>query len=249
MNLYLITLAVCLLSGTVSAQSTIRNSTPALVSGPEAEQAAADQNIAASLVYDLQSLKQEMSILRGLIERQGHELKRLKQQRLDDYLDLDKRVSALHSRALSVPPTPAYSLAAGEPAVSVIGSVAVGADGGKLYSSAIDLLLNKRDYAGAEGKFTQYAQQYPKGQYIPNVYYWQGQILSAGGKKQEAESMFVQLINQYPSHAKTPDAKFKLAKIYFGQGKKEQAKVILEEVASSNSDAALLAKSFIAKNY
>lgn len=55
----------------------------------------ADVNPQAELFYQLQTLQQEVMNLRGLVEEQAFEIKRLKQQRLDDYLNLDQRISAL----------------------------------------------------------------------------------------------------------------------------------------------------------
>lgn len=47
----------------------------------------------ANVKLGMQLLQQEVLQLRGMVEEQAHELKRLKQQRLDDYLDLDRRLS------------------------------------------------------------------------------------------------------------------------------------------------------------
>jgi tol-pal system protein YbgF len=41
------------------------------------------------------AMQEEIQELRGLVEQQSNELKRLKQQREDDYLDLDRRLSAM----------------------------------------------------------------------------------------------------------------------------------------------------------
>lgn len=43
----------------------------------------------------IQAMQDEIQELRGLVEQQSNELKRLKQQREDDYLDIDRRLSAL----------------------------------------------------------------------------------------------------------------------------------------------------------
>jgi tol-pal system protein YbgF len=209
-----------------------------------------------SLVYEFQALKQEIQTLRGQLEKQGYEIKRLKQQRLDDYLDLDKRLTALTEQqspsAIDTPQKGSVTPASTVPATGIITNpvIAVNNEQSKaLYNDAIDLLLNKQDYTGAQTKFSEYLKLYPNGQYTPNVYYWQGQILFAGSKKKEAADVFEKLITEYPTNLKVPDAKFKLARIYFDQGKKKQAKRILDQVATSDSDAALLAKSFISKNY
>jgi tol-pal system protein YbgF len=43
----------------------------------------------------MQAMQEEIQQLRGLVEQQSNEIKRLKQQREDDYADIDRRLSAL----------------------------------------------------------------------------------------------------------------------------------------------------------
>jgi tol-pal system protein YbgF len=211
-----------------------------------------------SAIYEMQALQQEVQMLRGIVEEQAYAMKRLKQQRLDDYLDLDKRVSELtrqQQELTEVTRTSTVatgSISAGisivNPGVStVMGSNSEAAN--TLYNQAINLLLDKQDYAGAQTRFTEYLDKYNGGQYTPNVYYWVGQIFFANGEKKAAADNFEWLISEYARHAKVPDAQFKLARIYFDQGKKKEAKEIFDKVVASNADAALLAKSFISKNY
>lgn len=243
--------SLLLCSTHVIAQAKIRNSSP---TNNEASQSVVPAN--DSLVYEIQALQQEIQNLRGQLEKQGYDLKRLKQQRLDDYLDLDKRIGELNKqRTLPIVSTSPEDNSTGidvptsntAPALSLASVNHQQSDA--LYDEVIDLLLNKQDYTGAQSKFSEYLTRYPEGKFTPNVYYWQGQIWFAGAEKVKAASIFEKLITSYPDHQKVPDAKFKLARIYFDQGKKEDARRILEQVAISDSDAALLAKSFISKNY
>jgi tol-pal system protein YbgF len=236
-------------------------------------QANTASTVEASAIYEIQELQQEVQSLRGLVEEQAYAIKRLKQQRLDDYLDLDKRVSELvrqqqaaaSAQRSSVLATSAPSVLTGTGAESAIeddsvtpsvvtnGASAVLGNNSQaantLYSEGISLLLDKQDYSGAKGVFAEYLDRFKGGQYTPNVYYWTGQILFANGEKKAAADNFELLISEYGTHSKVPDAQFKLARIYFEQGKKGDAKIILDKVAASDTDAALLAKSFISKNY
>lgn len=253
-SLLVFILSACF-SATCFAQAEIRDSN----SNASSTTPIADVPVTAnsSVVYDVQALQQEVLTLRGQLERLEHELQRLKRQRLDDYLDLDKRVGELSQQrqAPLVPPsevTPnslSTSSTGGVPSVTSPIIDVNGEQANQLYSEAIDLLLSKQDYTGAQTKFSEYLTSYPKGQYTPNVYYWQGQILFVSAKKEEAISYFEKLLSEYPTHQKVPDGKFKLARIYFEQGKKDQAKVILDELVNSDTDVAILAKSFISKNY
>lgn len=252
-------IAVFFLCGTslnVSAQAKVRDSspiTPAVNSGSSNVQ----QN-EYSVFNQLQILKQEVLELRGLVEEQSYQLNRLKQQRLDDYLDLDKRISELsgnlnsstasdnsNSGSIQNPPPRLPSVAPLPTATQNDNGEAEQA----LYSGAIDLLLNKQDYDAAQKNFNQYLEDFPSGKYAPNVHYWQGQIYLTENNKAAAEKSFSTLISNYPSNSKMPDAKYKLATILFDQGKKTEARALLDEVASSNTDASRLAKSFIANQY
>ena len=56
-------------------------------------------NVAADLLYQLETLQQEVSQLRGQVEQQQYELNKLKSLSKDRYIDLDKRVSGLATHA------------------------------------------------------------------------------------------------------------------------------------------------------
>jgi tol-pal system protein YbgF len=232
---------------------------------------------APNTAYQIQQLQREISELRGLVEEQAFNLERLKQQRLDDYLDLDKRLSAVNQADVATVQTPttlnsslrnptdqnsntlntAVQNNTSNPSPAVTGmsgglstSVSSNAEEDKkLYRKAIDQLLNKQDYSGAQTSFSQYLASYPTGIYVPNVYYWQGQIYLTENNNTAAEKAFTSLVSQYSDHQKAPDAKYKLATIYFDQGKKAEAKKLLNEVVASDTDASRLAKSFLANQY
>lgn len=240
----------------VAAQATVRDSAPisapAVAPSSDPSQQSADYN----LIFQLQQLQQEVLELRGLAEEQAFEIKRLKQQRLDDYLDLDKRISELSQQRSSTNTTSktpdtttgALSTLSNNSTTAIPASVTSESEK-QLYRQAIDQLLNKQDYAGAQTSFDQYLSDYPAGTYVPNVHYWQGQIYLSDSKKDAAIKSFSALLKDYPSHQKAPDAKYKLATIYFDQGKKAEAKKMLDEVVASNSDASRLAKAFLANQY
>ncbi|BFM48257.1 tol-pal system protein YbgF [Marinomonas sp. THO17] len=56
---------------------------------------------AADLLFQLETLQQEVQTLRGMLEQQGHELKLMKQSQRDRYIDLDKRISLLMSASVN----------------------------------------------------------------------------------------------------------------------------------------------------
>jgi len=215
-----------------------------------------------NLYYQLQALQQEVQQLRGLVEEQAYQLKKIKQQRLDDYLDLDRRIGEISKGStLEGNSTTSTTATDGQAVNDRILNPSVGASlGGKdkaaitaeetaLYRKSIDQVLKQQDYASAQRSFQSYLDQYPNGRFVPNVYYWQGEIFLVQNNNEGAAKAFSTLLKQHPEHNKVPDAKFKLAKLYFQQGKKAEAKPLLNDVVNSNTDASRLARSFLDKNY
>ena len=95
---------------------------------------------AESDVYSqIRALQEEVAILRGLLEEQQHQLKQLKQLQLDNYMDIDRRLSggtvasAATSRNESLPIQPNET--------STVVDTASEAD---VYKAAYDLLNQKR---------------------------------------------------------------------------------------------------------
>jgi len=243
----LVAVCSCFLPLKVFAQANVRDVAPVQPSVPakvaNAANPVAPAPLATNQAYQIQQLQQEVLVLRGLVEEQAFAIKRLQQQRLDDYLDLDKRLSALsQSGGVSKEQValPKQSSVDGEDASGQQRAV---------YQKAIDQLLTQQDYAAALRSFSDYLAKYPEGEYVPNVYYWQGQIFMNQNQATKAAEAFSTLIEQFSQHDKVPDAQYKLARIYFEQGEKVKAKALLQAVASTSSDSARLARSFLETNY
>ena len=203
------------------------------------------QSGGSDLFYQLQLLREEILQLRGMVEEQAFELKRLKQQRMDDYLDLDRRVSALSGTS----PTNKSSDDTTSSSMPPVTTSASSGDERKVYRSAIDLVLKKKDYDQAVNELNRYLQTYPGGRYAANSHYWLGEIFLLKNELEQARQWFTKLLDSYASHRKAPDAKFKLGKVYDLLGNKDKAKSLLEDVAGSNTDAARLARNYLQENF
>lgn len=202
----------------------------------------------ADLHYQLQLLQEEVLQLRGQVEEQAHELKKLKQQRLDDYLDLDRRISEL-SRSGTGAGTLGSATPGAIPADSDLPADGTPAPEDELqsYRTAMEYIFTeeKRNYTEATEALSQHLAQYPRGRYAANAQYWLGEIYLKENDLEKARQWFAQLLQDFPSHSKAPDAKFKLGKVYDMLGDKAQAKRLLEDVAQSNSNAAKLAQEYL----
>ncbi len=179
--------------------------------------------------------------MRGLVEEQAYELKQLKQLQLDNYIDLDRRISG---GSQSAAPTPSDEPLV-SPSASVVDDNASEAD---VYKAAYDL-LNQKDFTGAESAFKDHLTRFPSGDFASNSHYWLGKIAMLKKDYPQAKSWFTDLIANFPSAAKVPDAQLDLGKVYFLMGDKVKAKSLLSQLAAGNTDAARLASKFISDNF
>ncbi len=214
--------------------------------------------------FQLQSLQNEVQTLRGIVEEQSYELKKLKQQRLDDYMDLDRRLSqsaqagaaSTNSRItpslpnVDYPPAPMVSENSTNNAdASVTDSNNGSEDELTLYRSGIDAVLKSQDYDKALDVFNRYLTSFPQGIYAANAKYWLAQVYLRRDDNVNAERWFRDLVENHPAHQKTPEAQFKLGKVLHLLGRDDEAKTQLQKVAASDDVAAKLAQDYLNANF
>ncbi|MEZ0122701.1 MAG: YbgF trimerization domain-containing protein [Candidatus Reddybacter sp.] len=204
--------------------------------------------------YLLQSLRDELRVLRGMLEEQGHTIRQLKQRQVDDYLDLDRRVSGLTRGSVSAqaqPPSGSSSNTIKAPTTSSSVSAGISnTDSAEkaAYEKAYGV-LKSGEIEPAKQAFNAYLAKYPKGRHVPNGQYWLGEIYMLDNQLKEAGEAFVVVVEKYPAHRKMLDASYKLGKVYHLQGKNEKAKVILTRVAATKSSAGKLAGDYLKANF
>ena len=226
-----------------------------------------------------QMMQNEVRELRGLVEQLSYELQRVKQRQMDDYLDLDRRLSALQSGAtpdefgvdadgdlqLDVDGQPPELVAEsssdavkGEPLDQVldttpespsIAPVINAEEIAQNYAQASNLLLKKRDINAAALAFKQHVIDYPASPYTANAYYWLGEIYLLQGQDEMARQAFTLVVEQHPNHGKAMDATFKLGKIYHQLGETDRARKLLEKASRGTGGAASKAQSYLKNNF
>lgn len=235
-------------TGTTAAPATTTSSAPR----------PADQG-AANLLYQVQQLQQEVMRLNGIVEEQAFEIRTLKQQSLERYVDLDRRVSALSSGAVAAggaaaggsSGTPAGGLAVGP---STSGSGAGSAQPGEAdaYRAAYSL-VRAQQFDQAVSAFNQFLNDYPAGKFAPNAHYWLGELylVISPPDPESARQSFMLLVDQYPDNAKVPDALYKLGRVQFMKGNRDRSREFLDRVISQHGDtsAAKLAQEFLDQNF
>lgn len=206
--------------------------------------------------YQMQLLEDEVRTLRGLVEELNNEIRQQKKRQMDDYMDLDRRLSALTSAGVSGqsgqqrPPAASgagTTTATEKPNMASV-SPSASADESHHYEAAYKLLKDGK-INEATAAFKSHIANYPNGKYVANAHYWLGEIYVLQNKLELARQSFTAVVDNYPIHRKAPDSTFKLGQVYFMLGNKAKAKEYLDKAASGNDNAARLAKGYLEKNF
>lgn len=217
---------------------------------------AANPSASGEMFYQMQVMQQELLELRGLVEQQTHQIKLLKQQRLDDYVNLDRRIGALSGAGSSaVASTSASGSANPAGTASATNNVATAqvsrspAEEIAHYKSATKLVLADKNYDAGIARLQEHLKLYPQGRYAGNAQYWLGEVFLAQAKLEESRQWFEKLLTDFPLHAKVADAKYKLGTVYHQLGNDAQAKPLLQEVSLNGGNAAKLASDYLKANF
>ncbi len=215
----------------------------------------------AEMYRQLQSLQEEVMQLRGIVEEQNHQLEALKQQSLERYMDIDRRLgggaAAAVSPAAAVQAQPAGAAVdatapAAPPAAGGNGAAATPAEQ-EAYKQAYAKLKGQQYTAAIQG-FNTFLKDYPSSELVPNTYYWLGELylVESPQNLDAADQSFAKLLTNFPQHAKAPDALYKQGKVAFLKGDKAKSKKlmqrVIDEYGASGSTAPQLAKQFIDEN-
>jgi tol-pal system protein YbgF len=188
------------------------NSAPAgaaMVSAPQpASESGQAQNV-GNLLYQLQQLQQEVMMLNGKVEEQANELRRLKAQSLERYVDLDRRVSTLTTGG-AVPAAgtgASYGSTAGAAAGAYSGGSA--ATTGTSTGSSSYTPPRASVPAVSAGAATSGAELPGEGEAYRAAY-----ALVRGQKFNDAVAAFQQFLVQYPNGRYAPNAYYWLGELY-----------------------------------
>ena len=205
------------------------------------------------LFNQLQRMQDQLSQQQGAIEVLQNQVNQLKQEGLERYQDLDRRIGA----GVAPAATPDNSSTGGAPSAAAGGAAAGAAaaapaassepgDPAKetLYYDAAFDLIKAKDFDKASQAFTAFLRKYPNSQYAGNAQYWLGEVNLAKGDLQGAGQAFAKVSQLYPKHAKVPDSLYKLADVERRLGHTDKVKGILQQVVAQypGTSAAQLAQ-------
>lgn len=223
-----------------------------------------------NIFLQIQQLQQEVMRLNGKIEEQTYEINSLKEQSLQRYMDLDKRLGGAGAAPAAAGKPPAAPGAAPPAANSapINAAAPVAAPVARTNSApaaeqpgeaeayrAAYALVQGRQFAQAIPAFQQFLQKYPDGAYAANSHYWLGELylVKEPPDLEASRQSFALLLSQYPDNSKAPDALYKLGKVQFLKGNREKAReyldLVITQYEGTNDAVVKLAKDFIAQNY
>ena len=201
---------------------------------------AQSSNDAMSLLLDQnRQLQAEIQALRGQLDEQGFEIKKLQRDSLNRYTDVDQRLSDLESTAPSSrQPTAVPTL----PNSAAVQTQAPATDSKsrptlqpatlseqQLYQMAYDSVINSH-FERSIAEFDQYLSLYPDGRFVTNAHYWKGQAYLYLERFEEARSAYEIILEQYADSNKVPDAMYGLGLAYQGMGNLQRARQMLNDI-------------------
>ncbi|MEX2365576.1 MAG: tol-pal system protein YbgF [Pseudohongiellaceae bacterium] len=248
-------------------------------SPPAQQSQSAQQNsneVVLNLYLQLEQLQREVQDLRGMVEEQSYQIRRMETEQRDRYLDLDRRLSGISTSQGSatgntglaggqtspgiippvngpgIPITPG-NRPAGANASSTPGNQTPGAgreipqNEQELYRTALSLLVEEEEYARSIALFQQYIEIYPMGRNIANAHYWRGAALVLVSRFNEAVQDFQKVISDYPQHQKAAGSLLKLGEAYNRMGDRNRARQTWQQISRDYPES--LAEITIAEGY
>ena len=203
-------------------------------------------DIMVNMYLQLEALQNEIQNLRGLVEEQSYEIRRMQSDQRDRYLDLDSRVSELFSYHSGQPPVTLPSaggagsgqmpVAGGSPQSGLQNAATTSPAGNaaapmtetplneqELYRQALSLLLEDEAFEDSVSLFQQYIDIYPGGRFFTNALYWQGAALHLLGNYPQSLAVLQRLLDEFPQDPKAPTAMLRLGTVYSEMGDRNRA--------------------------
>lgn len=175
----------------------------------------------------LDQMAQELSNLRGNVERNSYDI----QQMVERQRDLYREIDTLRTAKQSVPAEP-ENKAEDKPAVNFTADQTENA----AYEAAVNLILKEKDYQGATKAFKAFLSTYPESVYTANAHYWLGQLYFSKRKFEQASQEFT-AVSEFEDSNKRPDALLKLGLIAQKQGNGDQANQYFQQVIDTYPDS------------
>lgn len=215
-------------------------------------QAPAAESANTQLYLELQTLRQEVSQLRGLIEEMSYQIDQLSSRQTNDYANLDRRILELGQAGVSATSsgnsnsTLGSEVGGSSPAPNPA-PAASGAQPSELYNLAF-ASLRSGDREAALSQFGDLVEQYPNDAVAGDALYWMGETQWVGAAYEDARQAFVSLTERFPQHRRYGDALYKLGLIYHQLGDTPTAQQYLQQAVELGGDVGARAEEFLSQN-
>ncbi len=179
------------------------------------------------LYSQLQQMQQEMALLRGQVEEQGHLIERLQNDLRTRYTDLDQRLQLQQEQLKQPASVPVATPESGTTAAS--GHLPD--DEKKAFLAAYDTFrTGGPDKAIAP--MQAFVKQHPDSSLTPGAYYWLGEFYLNATKPDlvKARQQFDTVLSKYPDNTKASAALYKIASILELQGKTDDTRLKMQDV-------------------
>ncbi|WP_428353880.1 tol-pal system protein YbgF [Methyloprofundus sp.] len=256
MKIFSILLGLCI-SSMVYAESKslppiINNSTYA--NGAAYSGQAAGNQPMLEMLGRVESLQTEIQQLRGMLEQQSHEINNLKQREQNLYADMNSRLQQLESAAgisVSAPvpvmkpytaPVKHYKAKATAPAITKQAQAVKQvkpkskAEEKAAFDKAFASVKNSH-YQQAISELEQFLQDYPRGSYSDNAYFWLGSVYKVVNDISAAKKNFQAVYTQFPKSEKASMAMLKLADIYKQENNTSKAQQLYTQISTQYPDS------------
>lgn len=196
-----------------------------------------NSKILAETVQSVNTILQEIQILKGAIEENKHYVDEGTQKNEKFLKDFDMRITAMEEK-LSLFESQLQEVGKGG---AKTGPAAVEED--ELYRKAL-AEINAQSYKGALLLLDQFLKKFPKSSMADNAQYWKGEVLYAQKQFPQAILEFQKVVQRFPKSDKVPAAVLKQGYCFFESKEYLDAKAFLEKVATAfpRSEEAIKAK-------
>ncbi len=220
------------------------------------------------VVYQVQTLQQQIAELKGVIEEQIQQINGLKEKQKLLYIDIDSRLAELESKTpvngQTSNPTFSDGSSINTPSTNVTNTVTSndqaltvevdpGYNNGAVVEAinAPELSSDQDDYDIAfahlrAGRFLESArafedfiQKYPDNELTDNAYYWLGESYYVKRQYPQALAAFQSLTEKFPSSAKAADSWLKIGYSYYEMDDLVKAEENLQKVIDNYPSSSL----------
>lgn len=183
------------------------------------------------LQQQLDMLQADVDTITGSIELHNHQLEQILERQRELFLELEKRFDGLQQQSANVASNINSSSNVNAP------SSAPARSEQDAYQSAVNLILQDRDFVSAVPALRSFLSQYPNSDLTENAHYWLGQLLYNNQDWAGAKEQFSKVADNFADSLKRPDSLYKLGMIAKNMGDAGLSKQYFEQVVAEYPDS------------